>query len=151
EQRRLIHDWLAKLRDNVDHMPAHVVEKVKNDYRTRLDGVMAELASHRDALREALEEAQSKQGDLDEVQQKKKDELTELKLRKQVGEVEDGRYKDQSSSLQGSIEQIKKDLSSTLRDIEKFEEILEVISAGDKDKDEDDDEEEEADDDERED
>jgi hypothetical protein len=130
EQRRLIHDWLAKLRANVDGMPSHVIERVRNDYRTRLDSVMAELASHRDSLREALEEAQKRHEELDDLAQHKKDELTELKLRRQVGEMDDPDFKDQNSEMQSTIEQIKKDLTATIRDIEKYEEILEVITAG---------------------
>jgi hypothetical protein len=130
EQRRLIHDWLAKLRANVDGMPGHVIERVRNDYRTRLDGVMAELAGQRDALREALEEAQQRHEDLDELAQHKKDELSELKLRRHVGEMDDPRFKDQNSAMQAAIDQIKKDVAATIRDIERYEEILEAISAG---------------------
>ncbi len=130
EQRRLIHDWLAKLRANVDGMPSHVIERVRNDYRTRLDGVMAELAGHRDALREALEEAQQRHEDLDEVQQQKRDELAELKLRRHVGEMDDQHFKEENSAMQEAIDQIKKDIAATIRDVERYEEILEVISAG---------------------
>src|SRR5260221_1362822 len=130
EQRRLIPDWLAKLRANVDGMPSHVIERVRNDYRTRLDGVMAELASHRDSLREALEEAQKRHEDLDDQSQHRKDELAELKVRRQVGEMDDSDYKDQNSEMQSGIDQIKKEIAATLRDIEKYEEILEVITAG---------------------
>ncbi|MFI5214436.1 MAG: hypothetical protein ACHQU8_07860, partial [Gemmatimonadales bacterium] len=130
EQRRLIHDWLAKLRANVDGMPSHVVERVRNDYRTRLDGVMAELAGHRDAIREALEEAQERHETLDELSQHKKDELAELRLRRHVGEMDDSTFKEQNSEMQAAIDQVKKDISATIRDIEKYEEILEVISAG---------------------
>ena len=39
EQRRLFQDWLTKLSGDVDGMPSHVVERVRNDYRARFDGV----------------------------------------------------------------------------------------------------------------
>ncbi len=74
EQRRLFQDWLDKLAaGGMDGMPAHVVEKVRNDYRERLSGVMTELGEHRDSLSEALEDAQDRQDGLDRQQQEKKD------------------------------------------------------------------------------
>lgn len=132
EQRRLFQDWMQKLSEGVEGMPPHVVERVRNDYRERLTGVMAELGEHRDGLREALAEAQQRHDELDDQHQAKKDELAELRLRKHVGEMDEGRFKEQSAQLQGVIDQVKKDLGSALRDIERYEEILDVIAEGDK-------------------
>ncbi len=132
EQRRLFQDWLDKLASGgMEGMPAHVVEKVRNDYRERLGGVMAELSEHRDSLGEALEEAQDRQDGLDRQQQEKKDELAELKLRRHVGEMDEDRFQEQSRELQAAIDQLKKDSAAALRDIERYEEILETIAAGD--------------------
>lgn len=135
EQRRLFQDWMEKLSGNVDGMPEHVVERVRNDYRDRLNGVMAELAEHGDALRESLAEAQSRHEVLEEQHQTRKDELAELRLRRHVGEMDEQRFKEQSGALQSTIDQIKKDLGAALRDIERYEEILEVIAAGNESKD----------------
>ena len=132
EQRRLFQDWMEKLSSTVEGMPPHVVERVRNDYRDRLAGVMTELGEHRDGLREALNESQERHDGLDDQHQAKKDELAELRLRRHVGEMDDGRFKEQSGELQGVIDQIKKDLGAALRDIERYEEILEVIAEGDK-------------------
>ena len=133
EQRRLFQDWLDKLASGgMDGMPSHVVEKVRNDYRDRLNGVMAELGEHRESLGEALEDAQDRQDGLDRQQQEKKDELAELKLRRHVGEMDEDRFQETSRDLQSAIDQLKKDSAAALRDIERYEEILETIAAGDK-------------------
>jgi hypothetical protein len=131
EQRRLFQDWLTKLREGVEGMPPHVVERVRNDYRSRLDAVTAELSEHRDALREALDEAQQRHEGLEAQQQQHKDELAELRLRRHVGEVDDERFKEQSAQLTGALEAVKKEIGSAFRDIERYEEIFEVIAAGD--------------------
>jgi hypothetical protein len=129
EQRRLFADWIAKLEAGVDGMPAHVVERVRNDYRARLESVTAELAEHHDALQEALTEAQARHDDLATQQQARKDELAELRLRKHVGELDDQRFKEQSAELKAALDSLSRELAGSLRDIERYEEILEVLTA----------------------
>ena len=127
EQRRLFQDWLTKLDGNTEGMPAHVVERVRNDYRSRLEAVISELAEHQDALREALAEAEERQQTVERHQQAKRDELAELRLRRQVGEMDDPRFKEQSASLKAMIDGLTKELGAAIRDGERYEEILETI------------------------
>ncbi|MBI1723128.1 MAG: hypothetical protein HYR48_04385 [Gemmatimonadetes bacterium] len=131
EQRRLFQDWLTKLEGGVgETMPAHVVEKVRNDYRSRLTTVMAELTQHDDAIRQSLAESQAQHDALQQQQKALKDELAEVRLRKQVGELDDGAFKETNGRLKGSIDEIGKELSATLRDIDRYEEILDLIAEG---------------------
>ena len=127
EQRRQFQDWLTKLEANDDNMPAHVVERVRNDYRGRLANVTNELAEHQDSLREALSEAQDRHHGLEKQQSAKRDELAELKLRKQVGELDDSRFSSENSAMQSALESLKKDLALAARDIERYDEILGTI------------------------
>jgi len=129
EQRRLFQDWLTKLASDVEGMPPHVVSRVRNDYRARLDGVVTELGEHSDALREALDEAQLRHDGLDAQHQAKKDELAELRLRRHVGEMDELEFKEQSGTMKVALEGIQKELAAALRDIERFEEILDIIAA----------------------
>jgi len=129
EQRRLFQDWLTKLAADVEGMPPHVVSRVRNDYRARLDGVVTELGEHSDALREALDEAQLRHDGLDSQQQAKKDELAELRLRRHVGEMDELAFKEQSGTMKVALEGIQKELAAALRDIERYEEILDIIAA----------------------
>lgn len=128
EQRRLFQDWLAKL-DSADGMPGHVTERVRNDYRTRLAQVEAELAEHQDALRQALEEAMTRQDGLISQQARRKDELAELRLRKHVGELDDDEFRRRNSELKSTLDQLNKELHNCIRDIERFEEILDTIAS----------------------
>jgi hypothetical protein len=127
EQRRQFQDWLTKLDANDDNMPAHVIERVRNDYRGRLASVTKELSEHQDALREALSEAQDRHHHLEKQQGTKKDELAELRLRKQVGELDDSKFQGENSALQSALEGLKKELATALRDIERYDEILNII------------------------
>jgi len=131
EQRRLFQDWLSKLSGEVEGMPPHVVERVRNDYRARLDSVMAELGEHADALRDALGEAQERHDGLETQQQTKKDELAELRLRRHVGEMDEERFKEQSGEMKAALDAIQKDLAAAQKDIERYEEILDVIDSSD--------------------
>lgn len=130
EQRRLFQDWLTKLSGGAgETMPGHVVEKVRNDYRTRLAGVMTELAQHDDSIRQALAEARGRHESMERQQQAAKDELAEVRLRKQVGELDDAVFKEINARLKGTIDESSKDLAASLRDIERYEEIIELIAA----------------------
>jgi len=127
EQRRLFQDWLAKLDAGVEGMPPRVVERVRNDYRGRLEKVLGELGEQQDAVREALQEAEGRHEALEAQQQEKREEMAELKLRRHVGEVEDQRFREANSSLKSAIDALSKDLAVALRDMERYEEILEII------------------------
>ncbi|MDP3774589.1 MAG: hypothetical protein Q8Q85_10025 [Gemmatimonadales bacterium] len=130
EQRRLFQDWLTKLSGGAgETMPGHVVEKVRNDYRARLAEVMTELAQHDDSIRQALAEAQGRHESMERQQQAAKDELAEVRLRKQVGELDDAVFKEINARLKGTIDETSKDLAASLRDIERYEEIIELIAA----------------------
>jgi hypothetical protein len=144
EQRRLIQEWLAKLdRDAPEAMPPHVVEKVRNDYRARLQSVMAELAEHGDTVRQGVDEALQRQEELTRQQTALRDELSEARLRKQVGELDDTRFKEISARCKEGLEEIGKSLAGAVRDIERYEEILELIAQGEKKAEEPEEEEEE--------
>ncbi len=127
EQRRLFQDWIAKLDSGVEAMPPRVVERVRNDYRARLEKVLAELADQQDAVREALTEAEGRHAVLEEQQTAKREELAELKLRRHVGEVDDADFKESNALLKQAIDGLSKELGAALRDIERYEEILETI------------------------
>ncbi len=129
EQRRLFQDWLTKLDAGIEGMPPKVVGRVRNDYRTRLEAVMAELAEHQDSLQQALGESQERHAELDRLQNAKREELAELRLRKHVGELDEDRFRVQSADLKNALEGLQKELANAQRDIERYEEILETIAA----------------------
>ena len=128
EQRRLFQDWMTKLSGEVEGMPGHVVDRVRNDYRARLESVMRELGEHRDALREALEEARDRHEAVDTQAQARRDELAEMRLRRHVGEMDEPRFKEQSAALKVVMDGLGKELAAAQKEIERYEEILGIIA-----------------------
>ena len=130
EQRRLFQDWLARLDTGVaESMPGHVVEKVRNDYRDRLTAVMSELTQHDDSIRQSLTEAQGRHEAMEKQLQTAKDELAEVRLRKQVGELDEPGFKEANGRLKSAIDGLSKELSASLGEIERYEEILDLIAS----------------------
>lgn len=145
EQRRLIEEWLAKLAaGGADGMPSHVVERVRNDYTARLTAITRELGEHGDDVRNRLAEAEKRRAQLEKEQAARRDELAELKLRRQVGEIEEGKFREEQRELKDTIDDLTKDLAATLREIDRFEDILDTMSAADEDDEEEEEEEEEV-------
>ncbi|HUK61875.1 MAG TPA: hypothetical protein VLV15_01040, partial [Dongiaceae bacterium] len=61
EQRRLIQEWLRKLdAGQTNGMSEKVVQRVRNDYASRLEAITAELGEHADSVRQGLDEAQAR-------------------------------------------------------------------------------------------
>jgi Arc/MetJ-type ribon-helix-helix transcriptional regulator len=116
EQRRLIQEWLAKLDGSAGaSMPPQVVARVRNDYQARLTEVMAELARHGDAIRQALQEAQSRHAAQEERQREGRDELAEARLRKQVGELDEARFAERNSRVRRALGEIARELATSTR------------------------------------
>lgn len=129
EQRRQFQDWTAKLDKDVEGMPSHVVSRVRNDYATRLDAVMRELSEHQDQLQQSLADSRERLGELEAQQQARRDELAELRLRQRVGELEDRQFEETSGGLKAALEGLAREIGSSEKDIERLEEILDVIAA----------------------
>jgi hypothetical protein len=132
EQRRLIEEWIAKLgAGGTDAMPPHVIERVRNDYTARLAAVTTELGQHADGVRQSLADAQAHHEELEKEQLARRDELAELRLRRQVGELDEGKFKEQSQKLKAAVDDVTKELTATLRDIDRLEEILDTMGRSD--------------------
>jgi len=132
DQRRLIKEWLDKLDGGqAEAMPAHVVERVRNDYVGRLAAVTSELGEHADGVRQSLAESQARHEALESDQTARRDELAELRLRRQVGEVDDARFKEQHQRLKTALDELAKELTASLREIDRLEEILDIMAGGD--------------------
>ncbi|MBI4408252.1 MAG: hypothetical protein HY561_01005 [Gemmatimonadetes bacterium] len=128
EQRRLIQEWLAKLDGSAGgSMPPQVVARVRNDYQARLTEVMTELARHGDAIRQALQEAQSRHASEEDRQREGRDELAEARLRKQVGELDEARFAERNSRVRRALGEVARELTASTRDVERYREILELI------------------------
>jgi hypothetical protein len=87
EERRRYEGWITALDARRDTTPAHVFERVQTDYRARLQRVVEQLASHRQAIEEEQASVQSRVSLLEAEERLQRDERAELELRSHVGEL----------------------------------------------------------------
>src|SRR5262245_66238796 len=87
EERRRYETWLAALEARRESTPVHVFERVQADYRSRLQRVAEQLASHRQAIEEEQTSVMSRLSLLEAEERLQRDERAELELRGHVGEV----------------------------------------------------------------
>jgi len=128
EQQRQYQDWLEKLaEESAGSAPSHVTQRVQADYAARLDEVTRELGEHEDGVRQALAEAESRSEGLTRQHQERTDELTEARLRRQVGEYEEEQYEEIATRCKAALNELSKELATVERDIDRYEEILTLI------------------------
>ncbi|MFI5228651.1 MAG: hypothetical protein ACHQWU_06255, partial [Gemmatimonadales bacterium] len=87
EERRRYEAWLAALEARRATTPGHVFDRVKADYRARLERVDEQLLAHRQAIEEERAGSQSRLTLLEADEQLRRDERAELELRSHVGEL----------------------------------------------------------------
>ena len=128
EQQHQYQDWLQKLHEEAaGAAPSHVAQRVAADYAARLDEVTLELSKHEDGVRQALAEAQARSEGLTKQHAKHNDELAEARLRRQVGEYDDSQYEQIASRCKIGLSELSKELAAVERDIDRFEEVLDLI------------------------
>lgn len=87
DERRRYEGWLAALDARRETTPKHVFERVYADYRSRLERVAEQLASHRSAIESERANVQARFSLLAAEEQLRRDERAELELRTHVGEL----------------------------------------------------------------
>jgi hypothetical protein len=128
DQRRQYQDWLAKLdAEAAIAAPSHVADRVREDYAARLESVTKELSQHEDGLRQALMETVAHVEELVQERQARTDELSEARLRRQVGEFDEDRFEEVQARCKSELSELTKEIATSERDIERLEEVLALI------------------------
>ena len=129
DERRQVEAWLAKLADpEASSMPASVVEKVRADYRARLDTATRQLAKHEGELEMALAEAEARRDQMTEQRAARAAELAEAELRCRVGEYDDAKFEELSAEASAALAQLSADIEAGQRDMDRLEEVLNLIA-----------------------
>jgi chromosome segregation ATPase len=128
EERAQYEAWIAKLDSGASTVPAPVLERVRADYRSRLDRVTRELARYEKDLETSLAESEVRRDDLVTQRTARSEALAETELRHHVGEYDDAKFHEQSAEAQVALAQLAEEIAATERDIAKFEEILGLIA-----------------------
>src|SRR5512140_293041 len=91
EERRQYEAWLTKLaQPDAAGMPPNVVERVRGDYRARLEGVVKQLARHESDIETALAELEERRDEITAERGAREEALAEVRLRHAVGEDDEG-------------------------------------------------------------
>jgi hypothetical protein len=129
EERRQYEAWIAKLSEpGPSPMPPHVVDRVRADYRSRLEDVTRQLARYGRELEANLAELELRRSEMLTQRSLREEALAEIRLRHTVGEFDDAQYADLSADHTAQIAQLAEDLESTERDIARLQEVLQLVA-----------------------
>ena len=128
-ERNKYQTWIARLDSTKDTTPAAVRAKVLSDYQAKLEGVLARLTEHGDAVREQLEQRKVRKEELLAEESKAKETLAEAELRHAVGEYDEGDWVKVRAESNKILVGAREELSKVLEDIERLAEVAKLIAA----------------------
>lgn len=126
--RSTLVEWLERLRERRDDVRPAVYQKVRDDYRERLDEVEVHLSEHRSDLERALGERREAVGQLEEERDERAAELEEAELRHEVGELEEEEWEEASGGLRESLDELDESLEEEGAAVRRLEEVLEELA-----------------------
>ncbi len=100
-----------------DMVPPYIMEQVQADYRKQKGEVDEKLEAQKEGFRQAYQEHLSEKEVLENICQKLRDRLKELRFRRIVGEYEEDEVQDEIRDLKGQ-------LSESMERLDQMEEIL---------------------------
>lgn len=123
-ERRRYETWIAALDARRDSTPAHVFERVHNDYRNRLQQVADRLATFRHAIEGERASVQSRLSLLEAEEQMRRDERAELDLRAHVGELADGEATSAFGAVDDAISLLVGEKGGLQRRVEELDALM---------------------------
>ncbi|MBW8773296.1 MAG: hypothetical protein JF590_08420, partial [Gemmatimonadetes bacterium] len=127
-ERNKYQTWIARLDSTKDTTPAAVRSKVLSDYQAKLEGVLARLSEHGDAVREQLEQRKVRKEELIAEETKAKETLAEAELRHAVGEYDEGDWVKVRAESNKTLVGCREELTKVVEDIERLAEVAKLIA-----------------------
>ena len=124
ERRAQLQEWLTRLDDVGDDIPAQVARRVRADYEQRMAEVVAELAAHSEALagdRDRLDEQLLAAAERHDAAV---DTLEETRLRHRIGEISPEEWEGRRAGLEGEVDAAQAERASVEQEIATLEELL---------------------------
>ncbi len=100
-----------------DMVPPYILAEVQADYRKQKKEVDEKLKGQKEGFRKAYEEHLSEKEVLENISQKLRDRLKELRFRRIVGEMEE-------EDIQDQVRDLRRQLSESIERLDQMEEIL---------------------------
>lgn len=129
EERDAIAGWLARLEERAGDAPEAVRERVRGDYRNRLDGLTDRLREHADTVGASLADDRRERDALMDQARAAREALAEVELRHGVGEYDDERFERERSRHVADLEQVEDALGVVADRIARLEEVHQLVTA----------------------
>ncbi|HEX9691119.1 MAG TPA: hypothetical protein VGA22_03390 [Gemmatimonadales bacterium] len=129
KEKQRIEQWLDRLDNAADQTKNEVRERVAKDYRTRLDGVVANLQGFRGDLADALQEQQERRAALTESESQASERLAEAELRHAVGEYDEATWSKLRTDILEELVGIRGELKSVRNEVETLDAVIRLIDA----------------------
>lgn len=129
EQRSQLEAWLSRLDDQATDVPAHIAERVRNDYAQRLDQVTSELAGHLDAIRESLITLRADLAAAEDRYRAEADELEEARLRHMLGELSDPEWEDRRTGLDAAVGEAERERADVQEEVDRLAGLVAEIDS----------------------
>jgi len=127
DERLKVMQWLDRLSGAGQEAPPDVLERVRRDYQTRLDGVSRQLEGYKEELEHSRNQFDHERAELAHSEQAARDKLAEAELRHLVGEFEDGRWTGLKAEITNELGAVRERLHETESEIHRLDEVLDLI------------------------
>jgi hypothetical protein len=127
QERSQYEQWLARL--DGSGAPDSVRTRVRADYESRLDNVMAQLRAHESTIAEALGRHHTDRERLEGREAELLETLAEAEVRHTVGEYDDKQWNDISGSQKKSLGELRGELDKVRSELTRLTEVQRLIRA----------------------
>ncbi len=129
EERNAIAGWLARLEEQGSDVPQAVLDRVRQDYRKRLDGLTDQLRQHANTIGSRLADDRSEAQALMERARRARESLAEVELRHGVGEYDDERFESERQRHVDELADLEESIGEVADRITKLEEVHASVTA----------------------
>jgi hypothetical protein len=129
EEKRQIERWLRRLDMASDKTPQAVRDRVRSDYRGRLEAILTELQGYRDDLNASLQQHRDVRDDLAGREQEASERLAEAELRHTVGEYDSSKWSEIRAEILEELVKLREELKVEQAEIGQLEEVLDAIDS----------------------
>lgn len=126
ERRSRLEEWLERLEGTPNANPK-VVERIRRDYRERLDDVLGELGRNLGALREERTRLDEALAAAESSAAEARDRLEESELRHRIGELTEEQWNERSAGLHESVADAERHRDEIRHDIRDLDQVIDRI------------------------
>lgn len=127
ERRTTLRGWLAAVEDRREEVREDVFRRVRDDYRERLEGVEASLATHRSDLAASLDDREAVLAELEEEREVRAADLEEVELRHAVGEYDEDAWRERKAEHEDVLSELEGRLETERAATEQLREVLDEL------------------------